>query len=503
MPDEVADADGWSPYPCEEELALGAELAALDLAEWAADLDAPVEAGWVRDGDDDGPGLLDVDVLDALDGPATAADLLAIDSLDLAALTDPVDRLRVVRALDRVIAHATALQHEVVVGVVGAEVSGRHLEERHREVELAAARRTSHYSAGVAIERARALHSTFPGYLRALRAGEVSPAHTAVLVEQTRAVESPEVLDAIEARTLPRAPRQTPGQLKAAVVAAVAELDPDASARHRRAREQRRVGVRRLEDGLGFLGLVHDWSTVAAIERVVRSDGRRLAAARGGASAVAAGDDDAGADACRADALAARILGEVRPDGSVRWDREPARIEVQVVLDLATLRSEADHVCLLDGAPVPAAIGREVADAAAWWRRVVTAPVTGHLLDYGSATYLPSALRRHVLARDGGCRSPFCTAVAPDRMQLDHVLPFPDGPSDTANTGALCASCHQLKTDGLLDLDSSAADGSVTWRTAWGQSIHVPPRAFLRDPDPPDPAGPPPQGDEVADPPPF
>src|SRR4029079_4680858 len=125
----------------------------------------------------------------------------------------------------------------------------------------------------------------------------------------------------------------------------------------------------------------------------------------------------------------------------------------------------------------------------------------GHLLDYGRTTYLPDRLRRYVLARDGECRSPGCGTRATTRLQLDHATPFPDGPSDTANTGALCTTCHQLKTAGHTDITDSHPDESCTCTTAWGQSIHVPPRSVLPvDPDPPpdDPAPPTPH-----DPPPF
>jgi hypothetical protein len=216
---------------------------------------------------------------------------------------------------------------------------------------------------------------------------------------------------------------------------------------------------------------------------------------------VAAGQDDATADACRADALAARVLGVVTPDGSLSWDREQVQVSAQVVIDLATLRGEADHGCLLDGQPVPAAVGREIAGYARAWRRMVTDPVTGHLLDYGRETYLPEPLRTYVLARDGGCRSPRCTTRSAHRLQMDHALPFPDGPSSATNTGSLCTRCHQLKTAGRADIHDPAPDGSCTWRTAWGQSIHIPPRAFLTEPEAePDPPPTPPQPD---DPPPF
>jgi hypothetical protein len=309
------------------------------------------------------------------------------------------------------------------------------------------------------------------------------------------------VLAEIERRVLPKATRMTPGEFGGEVAKAIARLDRDAAARVARAKESRRVWSRQLEDGMGYLAMTHDWSTIKAIQDTVTADGRALQLARGGAAAVADGDEDARADASRADALATRILGQVHEDGSVSWDRSNVTVTVQVVMDLDTLRGEADRIALLDGQPVPASVGREVAQFATAWRRLVTDPVDGHLLDYGREQYLPGRLRDFTLARDGGCRTPGCPNNAQSRLQMDHAHPFPHGPSSAANCGAFCPTCHQLKTAGLITLTDSQADGSCTWHSAWGQAIHVPPREVLPlDPDPPpaEPAPPTPP-----DPPPF
>jgi len=252
---------------------------------------------------------------------------------------------------------------------------------------------------------------------------------------------------------------------------------------------------------MGYLGVTHDWSTIQAMKDTIDTGGRCLQVQRGGSGAVADGAEDATADACRADAMAAIILGEQHEDGSVTWDREQVAVTVNVVMDLDTLRGEADQIALVDGQPVPGEIGREIAQFATWWRRLVTDPVAGHLLDYGAKTYLPEPLRRFVLARDGGCRNPNCTTRAASRMQMDHAGEFPTGASDTANGGGLCTTCHQLKTARLADITNSVADGSCDWTTAWGQTIHVPPRSVLPvEPDPPPVEPAPPTPD---DPPPF
>ena len=156
-------------------------------------------------------------------------------------------------------------------------------------------------------------------------------------------------------------------------------------------------------------------------------------------------------------------------------------------------------MALLAGQPVPAGVARDWADGARLWRRAVTDPVDGHLLDYGTTQYLPAPLRRFVLARDGGCRAPTCSVASPRRLQMDHAVPYPQGPSSAANTGGACTTDHQLKTAGHLALTRSRPDGSCTWTTAWGQTRQVPARPYLHDPrhDTSGPAEPDP------DPPPF
>ena len=150
--------------------------------------------------------------------------------------------------------------------------------------------------------------------------------------------------------------------------------------------------------------------------------------------------------AVAATAATAPTGGQVRVG---RWSRRCASLEGQLVIDLATLRGEAEHPCLLDGSAIPAPMGRELARAVRAWRRIVTDPVTGHLLDYGRRTYLPPALVTFIHARDGQCTAPYCQRRS-SRCQMDHRIPYPEGPSDTANCGDLCDRHHPLKTDGYL-----------------------------------------------------
>ena len=407
----------------DEQRAFARELRVADLVEELERTAADDVDGWDPSRTWDLEPTCADDLVVALSGPAHEMELALLASLDPAELETNKARIAYLQGLDRLAARVAAMRAEILVELAGAVATGDYLLEQSLEHEVAVARRSSSSGAGKAIETARALASTFPGFAAALRAGEVSEAHCMLLVDKTRAVTDPLLLTAIEERVLRKAKRLPVGRFGKEVAAAVVELDPDAVRRHRRAKEQRGVYSRQLDDGLGFLGVVDEWGVISAIQATIDADAHVLHAQRGGAAAVtsagarqdASGETPAGTDrdsdarmgACRADALAARVLGSLAADGTVTWDpRESVQVTVDLVIDLGTLRGEADRMALLADQPVPAQIAREHADAVRTWRRVVTDPVDGHLLDYGTRQYLPDRLRRYVLARDGGCIAP-------------------------------------------------------------------------------------------------
>ncbi|WP_235499081.1 HNH endonuclease signature motif containing protein, partial [Knoellia sp. Soil729] len=57
---------------------------------------------------------------------------------------------------------------------------------------------------------------------------------------------------------------------------------------------------------------------------------------------------------------------------------------------------------------------------------------------------IPAAMARFVRLRDGGCRFPGC-AVPARQCDLDHVRPWPTGPTDPGNLIALCRRHHRIK----------------------------------------------------------
>ena len=96
---------------------------------------------------------------------------------------------------------------------------------------------------------------------------------------------------------------------------------------------------------------------------------------------------------------------------------------------------------------LPADLVQRLAAGDTRWRHILTDRATGAVLDVGTWSYRPpTALDRHVRTRDVTCRFPGCTVPARE-CDLDHLIPFPDGPTSAQNLHALCRRHHRLKHD--------------------------------------------------------
>ena len=116
--------------------------------------------------------------------------------------------------------------------------------------------------------------------------------------------------------------------------------------------------------------------------------------------------------------------------------------------------------------PVPASMARRLADTGAW-RKVTTDPVSGVVVDVGRRAYTPSAaLADLVRARDRTCRFPGCRQPA-RRCDLDHVVRWPEGPTDAANLAALCRHHHRLKHQTQWTVRAGPG-GELAWTTPTG-----------------------------------
>jgi hypothetical protein len=119
------------------------------------------------------------------------------------------------------------------------------------------------------------------------------------------------------------------------------------------------------------------------------------------------------------------------------------------------------------------------------WRRLLTDPVSGTLLDYGRTTYTPPAgLADFVRARDLHCRFPICGQRAAT-ADLDHTVPYPDGKTSEHNLHASCRHHHRLKTHTTGWGINQYPDGRITWTTPTGHTHTSHPHDYQPDPHPP------------------
>jgi len=248
----------------------------------------------------------------------------------------------------------------------------------------------------------------------------------------------------VELRVLGEAEQQSPTQFGRAVRKQVAVLDPAANQkRHESEGERRGVWVEPAADGMAWLSaflpadkaaIIHTALTAAATRAKYDDPAEQRSMSQLRADLLAWPFDLA----LRVGALAGPVDQELsRSRGS--------RPQIQVTASMTMLMGLDDQPAELRGyGPIPASMARRIA-ADGTWRRLLTDPVTGVVLDVGTTTYAPPTdLLRLVQARDQHCRFPGCSrpAIACD---VDHVVPFPHGPTADTNLAALCRRHHRFK----------------------------------------------------------
>ena len=442
-----------------------------------------------------------VELLAAYPGIHTLSSLVAIDPANL----NHSGRIDYLSALERQSAWLQAVLQRAIVAVAGempsiAENMWDGIDGAERE-DVAAALRLSGNTAQMRIDVARTLVNHLPNTCSALAMGEISSAHATVIAKETAAAIRDGISEfaiyQIEEKALAHAEFHTPGQVANKVRTTIAQLAPaEFEEVVDRARETRRVSCYNEADGMATVVAIlpaQDAQTVMkSIEAYIlmmnsrdeadRADSRCWTSAT---NASAAHSSDTGsatstwslltADNKRADALTAILSGALAQNvDDVRPHRRP--VTVNVTIDLPTLLGLAENPGQLSGyGAIPASVARELASDATW-KRFITDPQTGNLLDYGRGKYEPpQALVDFLLARDRTCRFPGCRQSA-SRADIDHAQSWEIGGETTPeNLGLLCRRHHRLKTHGKWSLVSNA-DGSCNWTSPVGKNYFVPAR---------------------------
>ena len=423
------------------------------------------------------PSEMVIELLHALPCASVLAHLAAIDPMQL----PPASRIDYLTAMERQESWIQALMHRAVIAVAGRESAQGEdpiysLDESERE-DVSTALRLSPTGAQIKIDIARALTNHLPNTCSALAMGEISSAHANAIARESvsalnRGLPESTIFE-IENRAIAYAEFHTPSQVGNLVRKAIAQRNPEEFEESvQRAREMRRVTCFGEPDGMStIIALLpaHEAKVVMnSLEAFIRKSAPGLPSD--------SKKDQRTKDMKRADAFAAiasAYLGSTLDN--VAAHRRP--LTVNVTIDLPTLMGLAENPGELAGyGPIPASVAREIASDARW-KRFITEPITGNLLDFGREQYEPpQALKDFLIARDRTCRFPGCrrSAILSD---LDHAQSWDSGGhTSVENLGALCRRHHKLKTHHGWKVESFA-DGSCMWHSPAGKEFFTPARS--------------------------
>ena len=428
-------------------------------------------------------------------------ELAAIDVMDL----DEGGRVDLLSAWEKQNGYMQAKQFEILLGVAGDQPGGTEngiwdgVDQEERE-EVGVALRLAPQTAQDRIDVARALNNHLHQVKDALASGEISLAHANVIARETwRVIDDgidKNALEELERRVIAQAEFGTPGQVGKFIKKSIAEIAPENFEKAvTRDRELRNVRIYPEPNGMATLVAflpAEDAQTIKLAiekrERICKSSqgdftsnnasnpltAQLMADLEAEVEATETVSSIRGllADARKADALtaiAANYLNENKDDGKAH--RRP--VSVSLTIDLPTLLGLANNPGELQGyGAIPASVARSLA-ADGKWRRFITDPTTGNLLDCGRETYKPSQqLVDFLMARDRTCRFPGC-AQPGHRTDIDHAIPWEEGGTTSPqNLGLLCRRHHQMKTHGGWRV-KSFADGSCEWSSPRGKKFKV------------------------------
>ncbi|MGX5681332.1 HNH endonuclease signature motif containing protein [Schumannella luteola] len=292
------------------------------------------------------------------------------------------------------------------------------------------------------------------------REGEIAASHMWVVADVITGMPD-EVLSRLEAEVLERRALPLP-RFRTQVRLLAARLHPqELATRHEIAASKRAVWVESESDGMALL-----------IARMPEADATRALAhidhlAR---QAVTHPDETRTLAQIRADLVRDLVAGDLKAGTGVG-------VTVGVLIPVETLLGVAERPATLDGViPIDPNTARNLAGESSFWRRLLTDPVSGTILDYDRRSYRPPAdLDRLIRTTHPVCDFPGCNR--PSRTcDLDHTTAWQHGGTTTAtNLRPLCRGHHRLKHHTRWTTDGTH------WTSPTG---HTTPSANATDPPP-------------------
>jgi len=261
--------------------------------------------------------------------------------------------------------------------------------------------------------------------LAALEAGAIDLYKAESLSDVTRGLTLEQARE-VEAIVLRKAPEQTGLAMRRYARRVVARVDPE-GARSRAAvrKSHRRATLVPEDDDMATMSVYVTADKAVAVKNRVD----RLALSAKGP------DDSRSLDQRRADVVCDLLLGR----------HSAVQAQIYVTVPITTLMGLDDQPGELSGyGPITAGLVREVTPDSTW-RRLLTDPKSGTLLDFGNQLYpAPSEFRRFVETRDKTCCSPGCLQPA-DRCGIDDFGQSSGGTAAPGRGGLMCARHRRMK----------------------------------------------------------
>ncbi|GAA0587970.1 DUF222 domain-containing protein [Kribbella sandramycini] len=390
---------------------------------------------------------------------------------------------------------------------VVVDSSGRPVDpERSWAAEVGAALHLSTNTSVRHMETALRVTGPLAATFTAVRTGALTWSKALAISESTQGL-SDEDAQAVESHVLRRAAHQTHANLRKSLRGQVAKRASVAEAdSHRAAVQERTCKIVPLADGMAGLWVVHTadkiqqmWVAVQAMSDLAKRDRTRPtttpaktpdktvapapAKTSNDASAVGERPEKRTAEQRRADVVA-DVFGQILSNG-LDWlgrrlpDKHRRRPHIEVVIPASTLLGLDDDPCELSGyGPIPADLGRRIA-ADGTWRRLLTDPMNGTVLEASTTRHDPGALvSETLLARHPVCAWPGCNRASRE-CDRDHGTPFAvSGRTSLAGLAPFCGYHHVIKdTPQWGWITTNHPDGSVTLATPTGHRYTTVPPA--------------------------
>jgi hypothetical protein len=316
----------------------------------------------------------------------------------------------------------------------------------------------------------KALLQRFPKLSEVFLAGLVDFRVIAAAIYRTDLVRDEAALANIDAQLAGKAPawnKLSRDKISELVDWMVIEADPDAI----RVAKQRDTD-RHIEIEPGQYGMADIWGEVRG------TDAAALDAKLNELAATVCPDDPRTKTQRRADALTPLAAGATTMPCTCGSPECPAAgttdapttpVVINVIAEAATVDGTSEKPGYLPGyGAIPAATVTEMAKTAS------LRPVPSAKDLVAEPNYRPSAaLTRFIQCRDLTCSFPGCDQPAIN-CDIDHSVPYPQGPTHPSNNSLKCRIHHLLKTFcGWTDLQ--LPDGTIRWTSPSGRTYITPP----------------------------